>query len=144
MGYQQEDQEQKQQSKWGKCSASGCPLESSFNTGESLCSFHGGEEKVYFPEITMAINEYFNDYKKYCQMVNWSPKLWTAKRPLLESDGKVNMSDFGKDLRPNLYIDRFYKYLHASIKTRSSDLIHNPSQRPVSTDQYSDDGLWRN
>jgi hypothetical protein len=145
MAYSGEDQEQKQVSKWGKCSASECPIDSSINTGEALCSFHAGQERMYYPEVTMAINEHMDDYKRYCSMVRWSAKMWSAKMPMLKSDGKVDFSDMGDNFFPSVYIERFKKYLETMIRARSNDLVVNPGQqesKPFS-DKYSDDGLWR-
>ena len=145
MAYKGEDQEQKQVSKWGKCSASECPIDSSINTGETLCSFHSGQERMYYPEITMAINELMDDYKRYCSMIRWSAKVWSAKMPMLKADGKVDFSDMGENFSPGVYIERFRKYLEAMIKARANDLIVNPGQQQPKepSGDYSDDGLWR-
>ena len=96
---------------------------------------------MYYAEVTMAINEYLGDYKRYCSMIRWTAKLWSAKLPLLKSDGKVDVSDMGDNILPNVYIERFRKYLDAVIKARANDLIVNPNQQqPESfSDKCSDD-----
>ncbi len=141
-----EDRELKKVSSWGKCTASECQIDASINVGESLCSFHSGSERKYYPEITMAINEYMDDYKRFCSMVRWSAKTWEAKTPMLKADGKVDFSDMDKVFLPTVYIERFKRYLESTIKARANDLIINPGQqqREPFSEKYSDDGLWRN
>ena len=104
-----DEQEQGQVSRWGKCTASECQIDASINVGELLCSFHSGQERRYYPEITMSINEHMDDYKRFCSMVRWSAKTWEAKTPMLKADGKVDFSDMNKVFLPTVYIERFKK-----------------------------------
>lgn len=143
MSYTPNEDAPKQESRWGRCQAASCPLEATIDAAELLCTFHHGQERRYYSEVSMSIREYMQDYRRYGKMTRWSASEWAENSHMLKTDGFVDCSDMGDHLMPNIYLNRFRTALGALIDARASDIIANPLQRRTGG-WASDDGLWGN
>lgn len=113
-------------SEWPKCSAPGCPLQTTIKAESCTCGYHYREHGFNAQCITEAVKEYAPHLRKYGEMIYWNVRQWKENRPQLL--GNVYLPATEAELSyPNGYLTRFKNWIDSSITERASEIYQNPN-----------------